>query len=285
MNSRPLDGRRAIVTGAARGLGRAFAEASPRPARTSPSATSIRRSRSCRPCCEGHGVRAVAQVADVSEPADVARSSSAPCELGGLDLVVNNAGVVRATSPTTDPLDQAIEDFRWMVDVNLGGTYLVGRAAMPHLVAAGGDIVNVTTDHIHTCGYPVALDHADAADCAWATVPRPPLGGPGFDVYDASKWGVKGLTLTWSRALAPHGVRVNCFGMGATNTPMFRSHLGGRPSRRRRWSRSRSRPCSSSCWPRARRADRRQRRAVGRSPVRAAAGRARRQLAGNVKPR
>ena len=65
-----------------------------------------------------------------------------------------------------------------------------------------GDIVNVTTDHIHTCGYPIALDHDDAGECPWAAAPRPPLGGPGFDVYDASKWGVKGLTFTWAQALA-----------------------------------------------------------------------------------
>ena len=116
-----------------------------------------------------------------------------------------------------------------MIDVNLGGTYLVGRAAIPHLIQHGGDVVNITTDHIHTCGYPTAIDHADAGACGWSTVRRPPLGGPGFDVYDASKWGVKGLTLTWSRALAPHGVRVNSLGMGPTNTPMYRSHLGDTP--------------------------------------------------------
>jgi NAD(P)-dependent dehydrogenase (short-subunit alcohol dehydrogenase family) len=60
-------------------------------------------------------------------------------------------------------------------------------------------------------------------------VRRPPIGGSGFDVYDASKWGVKGLTLAWSRALASHGVRVNSIGMGPTNTPMYRAHLGAKP--------------------------------------------------------
>jgi NAD(P)-dependent dehydrogenase (short-subunit alcohol dehydrogenase family) len=226
-----LHGRKAIVTGAAQGLGRAFAVA-------------LAGSGADVAVCdvqpivkdvvtelEAHGVRAVADTADVSKPDQVAAFVSlAVAELGGLDLVVNNAGVIRVTSPTTDSLDQAVEDFRWMVDVNLGGTYLVGRAAIPHLIAAGAaDIVNVTTDHIHTCGYPVALDHADAADCPWAGAPRPPLGGPGFDAYDSSKWGIKGLTFTWARALAQHGVRVNAFGMGATNTPMYRSHLGDKP--------------------------------------------------------
>ena len=76
--------------------------------------------------------------------------------------MVNNAGVVRVTAPTTDSWEQAVDDFRSMVDVNLGGTYLVGRAAIPHLIQHGGDIVNITTDHIHTCGYPIEVDHADA---------------------------------------------------------------------------------------------------------------------------
>ena len=227
MNIRPLDHRRAIVTGAARGLGRAFAiglaEAGADVAvcDVEPAVEEL------PPVLEGHGVRALAQLADVSKPEDIdALVRRAVQELGGLDLVVNNAGVVRVTAPVTDSWEQAVDDFRSMVDVNLGGTYLVGRAAIPHLIQRGGDIVNITTDHIHTCGYPIEVDHADAGACDWATVPRPPIGGPGFDVYDASKWGVKGLTLAWSRALAPHGVRVNSIGMGPTNTPMYRSHLG-----------------------------------------------------------
>jgi NAD(P)-dependent dehydrogenase (short-subunit alcohol dehydrogenase family) len=228
---RTLQGRRAIVTGAAQGLGRAFAVALAE-AGADVAVCDIQTSvKDVAEELQAHGARAVADTADVTKPDEVAAFVSlAVAELGGLDLVVNNAGVVRATSPTTDSLEQAVEDFRWMVDVNLGGTYLVGRAAIPHIIAAGtGDIVNVTTDHIHTCGYPIALDHADAPDCPWAGAPRPPLGGPVFDVYDSSKWGIKGLTLTWSRALAPHGVRVNAFGMGATNTPMYRSHLGANP--------------------------------------------------------
>ncbi len=224
---RPLDGRRALVTGAARGLGRAFAIALAEAGAHVAACDVDAAVGELEPELAVHGGRAWTQVADVSRPDDViAFVDGAAARLGGLDIVVNNAGVVRVTSPTADPWDQAVEDFRATVGVNLGGTYLVGRAAMRHLVERGGDIVNITTDHIHTCGYPIAVDHGDAAACPWATVRRPPLGGPGFDVYDASKWGVKGLTLVWSRALAPHGVRVNSLGMGPTDTPMFRSHLG-----------------------------------------------------------
>ena len=227
MNTRVLDRRRAIVTGAARGLGRAFAiglaesGADVAVCDVEPAVEAL------PPVLEGHGVRALAQVADVSKPEDVhAFVQRAARELGGLDLVVSNAGVLRLTSPVTDSWEQAVDDFRSMVDVNLGGTFLVGRAAIPHLIQRGGDIVNITTDHIHTCGYPIEVDHADAGACDWATVRRPPIGGQGYDLYDASKWGIKGLTLVWARSLAAHGIRVNSLGMGPTNAPMYRSHIG-----------------------------------------------------------
>jgi len=120
-------------------------------------------------------------------------------------------------------------DFDEVIDVNLRGVYLTGRAAIPHLIEHGGNIVNITTDHIHTCGWPEHLDHTDFPECPWHDVRRPALGNKNFDLYDASKWGIKGFTNAWSRALAPHGVRVNSFGMGATVTPMFLSVLGDRP--------------------------------------------------------
>ncbi len=227
---RPLEQRHALVTGAAQGLGRAFALALAQAGAhvavcdVAPAVADL------TPVLARHGGRSWAATADVSQPDAVAAFvGEAARRLGGLDIVVNNAGVVRITAPATDPWERAVDDFRATIGVNLAGTYFVGRAAMPHLIERGGDIVNVTTDHIHTCGYPVDVGHADAAACGWATVRRPPLGGAGFDVYDASKWGVKGLTLVWSRALAPHGVRVNSLGMGPTNTPMYRSHLGAAP--------------------------------------------------------
>jgi hypothetical protein len=54
---------------------------------------------------------------------------------------------------------------------------------------------------------------------------RPPLGRAKYDVYDSSKWALKGLTHVWAAALAEHGVRVNSLGMGAADTPMIRTHL------------------------------------------------------------
>ena len=163
---RVLAGRRALVTGGAGGLGRAFARAlalhgsdvaildiDPQVERYTVE-------------LEASGVRAFAIRADISNPDEallgVERSAAL---MGGLDIVVNNAAVVRVTRPLEDDFAAALADFESVVSVNLRGTYLVGRAAISHLARRGGHIVNITTDHVHTCGYPVAIDHADAPLC------------------------------------------------------------------------------------------------------------------------
>ena len=232
MNKR-LVGRRAIVTGAARGLGRSIAHALVREgARVSAcdKDASITRLATDSPHSSGPDVWGSLEVADVSDARQVERFvERAARSMGGIDIVVANAGVVRATRPTKDAYDMAVADFDEVVGVNLRGVFLTGRAAIPHMLNTGGDIVNITTDHIHTCGWPEHLDHSDHPDCPWHEVRRPALGGKNFDVYDASKWGIKGITSTWARALAPHRIRVNSFGMGATVTPMFLGMLGDRP--------------------------------------------------------
>jgi NAD(P)-dependent dehydrogenase (short-subunit alcohol dehydrogenase family) len=221
----PLSGRRAVVTGAAQGLGRAFAVA------LADAGASVAVCDLSDAVLELDGLGMHAVVADVSNP-DAVRTfiDGAATALGGIDLLVNNAGRVRITDAVRDSWEQALEDFEVVAGTNYRGAFLVGRATIPHIVTAGGgDIVNITTDHIHTCGYPEALDHADAPECPWAGSPRPALGGPKFDVYDSSKWAIKGLTNVWARALRPHHIRVNSLGMGATDTHMYRNHLGDRP--------------------------------------------------------
>jgi 3-oxoacyl-[acyl-carrier protein] reductase len=214
-----LSGRRAIVTGAAQGLGRAFTTA----LAGAGAAVAV-----CDvdPAVAEVGAAAWTAVADVSDPTSVRAFVDGAAErLGGLDIVVNNAGIVRQTRPLTDSWEQTVDDYDAVMAANVRGAYLVGRAAIRHLVARGGDIVNVTTDHIHTCGYPEAVDHAEAPDCRWAETRRPPLGNATFDVYDASKFALGGLTHVWARALREQRVRVNSFGMGATETPMLLAHL------------------------------------------------------------
>ena len=227
--STTLRGRRALVTGAAAGLGKAYAIALAQ-AGADVAVCDVSESVAIvGDAIAALGVKSWTQVADVAQPNDVkAFVDGAAQKLGGLDIVVSNAGVVRVTNPAKDDFDKALDDFEFMMDVNLRGVYLTGRAAIPHLVKNGGDLINVTTDHIHTCGWPEAHSHPDDSLCTWKGVQRSAVGGPGFDVYDASKWGIKGLTNAWARALAPHKVRVNSFGMGATATPMYLGFLGER---------------------------------------------------------
>jgi NAD(P)-dependent dehydrogenase (short-subunit alcohol dehydrogenase family) len=227
---RPLEGRRALVTAAADGLGRAYAVALAAAGAHVAACDKDPALDALGAELAAHGGRSLVRTVDVTDTDGMARLvDDAAAAFGGLDLVVNNAGVVGLSDRVTDRVDRALEVFDAVVGVNLRAAYAVGRLCIPFLVRGGGDIVNVTTDHVHTCGYPEILDHADAPDCPWAAEPRGPSGGGVLDAYDASKWGVHGLTQCWARALAPHGVRVNSFGMGATDTPMYRGFMAGRP--------------------------------------------------------
>jgi len=201
-----LRGRTAIVTGAAKGLGLAFAEALGREGL---------RVVACDvdPTIEVVGLRVpegVGLVADVSEPHDVQRL----VEEAGDDVavLVNNAGAFASTHPT-DSFERAVADFDRLIGTNLRGAFLCGRAVAAAMVAAGrgGEIVNISTDHV--CPPPG----------------RSTGGGAGMDVYDASKWGLRGLTEAWARGLRRHHVRVNELCMGATDTDMLRGFYPGEP--------------------------------------------------------
>lgn len=226
-----LQGRRAVVSGGAAGLGRAYALAFARHGAdvaiydTDPGVHAVADE------IRGHGVRALSAELDVRDADGVkAFVDGAAATFGGLDLVVANAGAVLLGDPTKDAWDKVLTVYDTIMDVNTKGVYVLGAAAMPHLVAAGGgDLINISTDHVHTCGYPEVLDHTDSPECPWAGAPRPPVGGGAMAVYDASKWAVHGLTQGWARLLAPHGVRVNSFGMGATTTPMYLGFMGSNP--------------------------------------------------------
>lgn len=211
----------AIVTGGAVGLGRSFAAAL---ARAGAQVTICDIRADVHETAAELGVTGV--VADVSKPEDVRRLVDEHVRRhGGVDILVSNAGVVRATDPT-DPWEQALDDYEAVIGTNLKGVYLAGRAVAPIMAEQGsGNIVNISTDHVHTCGWPDALDHEDAPGCPWASEPRRP-GWVGMDLYDASKWGLNGFTQNWARSLRQHGVRVNAICLGATDSHMMRTYAG-----------------------------------------------------------
>jgi 3-oxoacyl-[acyl-carrier protein] reductase len=221
-----VQGSSAIVTGGAVGLGRSFAAALAR-AGARVTICDIRDDvEQTASQLRAAGLAVEGVIADVSKPEDVRRLvDGVVARESTIDVLISNAGVVRATEPT-DPWDQALDDYEAVIGTNLKGVYLAGRAVAPIMAEQGsGNIVNISTDHVHTCGWPDAVDHDDAHGCPWASERRRP-GWVGMDLYDASKWGLNGFTQNWARSLRQHGVRVNAICLGATDSYMMRTYAG-----------------------------------------------------------
>ncbi|MXX18293.1 MAG: SDR family oxidoreductase [Dehalococcoidia bacterium] len=222
---RSLEGQSAIVTGAALGLGNAFARALAGEGANVTVCDVREEVNDLVQALEASGVQAQAFVADVGVVEDVRRVVDGHVDrFGGVDVLVSNAGVWRA-STATDDLDKTLDDYDFVVNTNLKGVYLFGRAVIPHMVAGGGgNIVHISSDHIATCGTPYRRGCDEAPDCVWRDQgPRPTGGGPDMDLYDASKWGINGFTIPWSKALREQNVRVNGLCMGATDSHMVRT--------------------------------------------------------------
>lgn len=199
-----MAGRTALVTGAARGIGRAVALAV---ARAGASVVAVDLRPEVREL-ESSAIRT--HVGDAASVDDMGRIvADAEAADRRFDAVVANAG--QAAITTIDaPLAEAAETFDRMWAGNARSAYVTVRAVMPHLLASGeADVVLVSTDHV---------------------VPRPgsvPKTGP-MEAYDAAKWALEGLRRNWAAVLGPRGVRVNAVGMGETDTPMLREFLAGR---------------------------------------------------------
>jgi NAD(P)-dependent dehydrogenase (short-subunit alcohol dehydrogenase family) len=189
-----LAGRRAVVTGASRGIGRAIASAlcAEGAAVVLVARGPVELEAACRDAARGGG-RAVAIVADVTDPADVRRlAGSARDALGGLDVLVNNAG----GAATHKILDHPDELWERMIALNLTSAYRVTKALLPDLVASGrGRIVNVASTAAKTAGRYTAA-------------------------YTAAKHGLLGLTRVLALELAPHGITANAVCPGYADTPM-----------------------------------------------------------------
>ena len=223
-----LSGRSAIVTGAAVGIGNAYARALAKEG-VNVAVCDVRPEIMNLPAqLEAEGVKAVGWIADVSVPANVRTVvDGAVAAFGSIDILINNAGKV-AVSRAEDDLDKTLAEYDEIVGTNLKGEFLFGRAVITQLLAQGrgGEIVNIATDHGVTCGVPNELcPKLPTCLPAWAETPREVAGGV-MDLYDASKWGLHGLAYCWAKALHPHGIRVNTMCMGATDSHMNRAWNG-----------------------------------------------------------
>jgi SDR family mycofactocin-dependent oxidoreductase len=201
-----LSGRIGLVTGAARGQGRSHAQALAE-AGADVVVTDICRDIDSVPyglagaddlaetaqLVEKAGRRAVVVTADVRERADMERViATAIDELGGLDIVVANAGICGFGEMPT--LTQAQWDD--MLAVNLTGVFNTFRAAVPHLIAQGrGRLIAISSGAGRT-------------------------GTPNLSHYAATKWGVIGFVKSVALEVAPHGVTANVVCPATVDTPM-----------------------------------------------------------------
>lgn len=225
-----LNGKSAIVTGAAVGLGNAYARALAQEGVNVAVCDLREEVTELAQALTSMGVNALAWQGDVSDPSLVrAVVDGARQAFGSIDILVNNAGVWGA-SVADDDLDKSLADYDRIVGTNLKGEYLFGRAVIPIMIEQGsGEIVNIATDHMVTCGTPYyCCPRLDS--CPWGDSPRPTGGGDAMDLYDAGKWGLNGLLYGWAKALVPHNIRVNAFCMGATDSYMLRSFHNFEPS-------------------------------------------------------
>ncbi len=187
-----LAGKVALVTGAGQGLGEAIAQRLAREG-AAVMVNDLQEETAARTALaiRAAGGRAAAVAGSVTDPAVVAALvEKTVAELGSLDVLVNNAGITR------DKLlrDMTVEDFDAVLNLNLRATFLVSKAATPHMVKKGwGRVINMSS--------------------------RAHLGNKGQTNYSASKAGVIGLTRSLAFELGKFGVTANCIAPGVIATP------------------------------------------------------------------
>ncbi|MCX5478661.1 SDR family oxidoreductase [Kaistia geumhonensis] len=192
-----LDGRVAIVTGAARGIGLAITEAlSEAGAHVVIADLDPEAGAEALAALRGKGVEAEFASLDVTRSAEVtALADALATRLGRIDILVANAGIARSGVAAEDTTDE-----HWLnvIDVNLNGVFWCNRAFGRHMIAAGrGSIVNIGS----MSGFIVNRPQKQA-------------------FYNASKAAVHHLTKSLATEWAPHGIRVNAVAPTYIETPL-----------------------------------------------------------------
>ena len=193
MNQIELDGKVAIVTGAAQGIGRAIAE------RLLNSGAQVwlwdRDEHVLAETVAQLGENARSLCVDVSAFQNVSAAvQTVADEAGQIDIMVNNAGI---SGVNTTVADYPVDEWQRVIEINLNGVFYGCKAVVPHMIARGyGRIVNMAS---------VAGKE----------------GNPNASAYSASKAGVIALTKSLGKELAAHDIAVNCVTPAAARTAIF----------------------------------------------------------------
>lgn len=186
-----LAGKRALVTGAGRGIGLGCAAAlAEHGAAVTLAARTLPEIQKAAAAIRARGQQADALQLDVSDLAGVADAIAAN---GPFDILVNNAGTNRPKAM----MDVTPNDYDAVLDLNLRSAFFVAQAVAKGLIAAGksGSIIHMGSQMGH-------------------------VGGPNRSLYCASKWGIEGMNKSFALDLAPYGIRSNTIAPTFIETPM-----------------------------------------------------------------
>jgi len=204
--ARVLQGKGALITGAARGIGLACARSlGLSGARVMLADVDEKAGADAAKQLESEGIEARFTKCDVGEKADVERAvSQVVSDFGRLDICVANAAIIRVGNF----VDLSEEDFDAVIRVNLKGVFLTGQAAARQMVAqnagdpedkkGGGAIINMSSVN--------GL-----------------MAIPSITAYNTAKGGVNNLTRNMALSLAQENIRVNAIGPGSINTEIFKA--------------------------------------------------------------
>ena len=199
-----IKGKTVIITGGGRGIGRemakAFAARGANLALFDLNQTDL--AETARQCAE-HGVKARGYLVNVTQEAAVAAGMDAvAADFGGIDVLINNAGIVKdglliKSKDGAVTGKMTLDQWQAVIDINLTGVFLCGREAAERMVkrGQGGVIINISSVSRH--------------------------GNPGQTNYSATKAGVAAMAEVWAKELARYGIRTGSIAPGYTRTDIL----------------------------------------------------------------